>query len=276
MKGCQKMKKILFLVVSAMLLFNVSVFAEGSSEKSLSSHDLLQEQQIKDIISNDKDARKQLFNKINNDSDFSITSNDGEGTFSYIPSHPIKTNDEFNRIMGKINGYKAQADQLVSNTQDTTTGAGGLLRISFQEHVTDNDPWVGQETATVSSGSGYDYYCGGANASGCGASSSGSPIYWNSLTQNKDVLTFNYAYVSSVSGSVSASPSFGWTITNTSAAYTITWPDQGANQNLFSKNYGSYSITTDNVTGYNHNSSALANFSGYSCAGNAYTSVTIN
>lgn len=259
---CLILKRIVGLMFCLLLLSGTVAFAssnESNNSESKNKYDI----EIGEVINKLNEKNQETLKKIKADADFEVIYEDKAGNYQYIPSERIKTINDFNRYNSKNQEFEAQKTQTVTGSKSLVT-FGGYLHQTFTDKVIDDDPWFGDETITVD-GQSNTYWCQGDSSIKCG--SVGPTLKgWDKLISQQDVFTFNYTKVSSVSAGVALSPkptvSATWTATNSSASYTTNWPDMKTAGVSTLHRYGTISLTTEDVTGYTHTSSAMATFPG--------------
>ncbi|WP_315069274.1 hypothetical protein [uncultured Clostridium sp.] len=272
-------KSILSLMVACSLVISSTSSALASTQNPETNNVTSNVQSELNKLNKDvQDAKTERINKLEKfkkSKYIKVVSDDGNGCFTIAASDNVKTKDDFKKLLSEVNGGTTLGSNTLTDTEEVH-GNNGTLTQSVYAKESDTDPWVGNETITISNGlSSTSWVSNGDDT---------SQYDWDSLKSMKDTITFGYDSVSSTGGisftasdKPGASVSAGWTKGTSSSSYNIKWSDYNSANSYYSKYFGGYGLTTSNVTSASISSSAIANFSfGGQISGAAYDYVSVS
>jgi hypothetical protein len=246
------MKRIISLLVVLMIVSSQSVWATEDVKRDYQDK---KTNEALNRINETSSRNKELVKKLKADIDFEVVYEDEAGNYQVIPSNNVKSKDDYARFQSKLKGFTAQGTKTVSASNYTPKFSEYLVQ-KFSDTVWDSDSWFGDEEITVN-GTSSTAYCLDTTCSLFGPPSQS----WNTLQAQTDSFQFDYDYVSTTAGvafSPQPSANASWTISNTSSVYTISWPDINVKKSSTARAYGEVYYRVNQITGYTHNSSAIA------------------
>lgn len=270
-------KSILSFMLACSLVVGSTSSALASTQNSETKDATSNIQSELDKLNKDvQDAKNERIKKVEKfkkSKYIKVVADDGNGSFCIAASDNVKTKDDFKKLLEEVDGGTTLGSNTLSNSGQAK-GNNGVLTQSVSAKETDTDPWSGNETVNITNGiSSTSWVSNGYDT---------SQYKWSSLKSMEDVITIGYDTVSSTSGisfSASAQPSVawstGWTKGTSSSSYSIKWSDYNTPNSYYSKYYGGYGLTTQDINDVSLSGSAIANFSfGGQIAGGAYAYVS--
>lgn len=272
-------KKVITLLAAITLVVPVnSIFAESQvpEERPLTAKQLEVESLAKERFTQENNEshskRLELYNQIKSDSDFEIFADDGNGNFAYTNSKNLKSDQDKNRFLLKVENIEAQK---AVNGYTKVEKLQGYMENYIKDTVSIDKPLFGGTDTLVFSGTNTIQWF----------KDKSTYENWSKLTGITDNFTVGYSYVSSTTSGVnvgisggtiptpSGNASYSWVTTNTSATQSFSWPDKGT-YFYYGKTYGNFTVKTLEINDYTHNSFAIAIVGGENILVNATASTS--
>lgn len=247
------MKKIL-CISTLLLLFSTQLAFAASPSDSVKSNDDLEIKKVRDFVATSEQKFKKKKDYLKSQKEFIIQEyNDGRYTITL--SDTVDNYEKRALALSKLNAFEAQGSGTLSDSTSTVYAPANYANMGsrFSSDYVDSDNWFGDETISVT----------GDSAHAIGYSKNPYTnhlplIKWKSLTEVKDLLTFNYTTVNNVDLGLSVTgPGITLSVSKNSITREIKWVDQSSGDYYHRVIPNAVTLATSDITSFSQLSTGI-------------------